>query len=761
MLSLTIPLVAQSDPARTAFSMALSKTVTIAQNPDRLLLSDATAGDTQVMELPESPELLALSGDGRYAAVSFASRVAYINLSTWTMEKTFDLPGPITELAIAGDAIRVNLGDGLVRSLRVDTGEWSEPTISISGLHKDVISSDSAYVLNPDAKGAIRAAAKSNRAAGAPTVVSGNPSNAFGSPQRLTFVGSDPDGAENIFRVYFLVNNSTGIPVNTCHGFYDRPTNSMYLYNDSLTGLLGPLPVGTPGSIQNSQCRVDGATSFVSTAGNSMTVTFGMSLQGTYAATAKNVYIWFKDLQNNDTGWVQTGVWNPSSVTPSIVSATPTAAVGSLADFTVTIRDPQGASNLYRIYFQIGPTPSVDQRTCHGFFDVPTQSFYVYSDTLSVAFGPAVIGGSNVIGNSQCLVRPDSSRVISNTGNELVLRVSMVLLTPFASTQQNVYWWAKDFQNNDSGWSFGGTWVFTRPAALPSIVSGGPALSFGSPQTLRVVASDPNGGATIYRMYFLVNPNASIPVNSCHGFFDLIERNFYLYNDDYSVLQGPAPVGSNTILQNSQCRLNPAVSSFNVDNLELELNANLSLLGTYGQTAKNVYWWAKDLTNNDTGWVATGTWNPNAGNMPSVVGATPVNALASPTLFTLMARDANGFADIFRFYFQIGHDSMVTVNGCHGFYDRPTNSVYLYSDNLGTLLGPLPIGSAGTLQNSQCRIDGTGSTVTGIGTDLTLRWNMSLQGSYAGTTKKVYLWVKDASNNDTGWIQTGTWTQPQ
>ena len=59
--------------------------------------------------------------------------------------------------------------------------------------------------------------------------------------------------------MYFLVNPTPSIPQNTCHGFYDRATNGIYLYNDALTVLLGPLTPGTSGTLQNSQCVVYGS----------------------------------------------------------------------------------------------------------------------------------------------------------------------------------------------------------------------------------------------------------------------------------------------------------------------------------------------------------------------------------------------------------------------------------------------------------------------------------------------------------------------
>jgi hypothetical protein len=36
-----------------------------------------------------------------------------------------------------------------------------------------------------------------------------------------------------------------------------------------------------------------------------------MSLKGGFAATAKNLYVWVRDNEANDTGWVVAARWNP------------------------------------------------------------------------------------------------------------------------------------------------------------------------------------------------------------------------------------------------------------------------------------------------------------------------------------------------------------------------------------------------------------------------------------------------------------------
>jgi hypothetical protein len=143
-----------------------------------------------------------------------------------------------------------------------------------------------------------------------PAVVSGTPVNPVGSPQTLTLTGRDANGATDISRVYFLLNGTATIPANVCHGFYDRTVNGVFLYNDALSVLQGPLTPGSGGAIRNSQCEISGSTTaLVSSSGTDLVLQLGMKLQGPFATGTQKVYLWVVDAGGNGTGWVQTGTW--------------------------------------------------------------------------------------------------------------------------------------------------------------------------------------------------------------------------------------------------------------------------------------------------------------------------------------------------------------------------------------------------------------------------------------------------------------------
>ena len=90
------------------------------------------------------------------------------------------------------------------------------------------------------------------------------------------------------------------------------------------------------------------------------------------------------------------------------------------------------------------------------------------------------------------------------------------------------------------------------------------------------------------------------------------------------------------------------------------------------------------------------------------------------------------------------------------YYDRATNRVHLLDDQ-GVLWLTATPGSTGTLQNGQCAITLSTTTVTLGGTVLTLNLAMTFDTSFGGA-KNVYLFADGAGGASSGWQARGTWT---
>jgi uncharacterized repeat protein (TIGR01451 family) len=98
------------------------------------------------------------------------------------------------------------------------------------------------------------------------------------------------------------------------------------------------------------------------------------------------------------------------------------------------------------------------------------------------------------------------------------------------------------------------------------------------------------------------------------------------------------------------------------------------------------------------------------------------------------------------------------ANGCFVRYLPGTNSLYLLSDSGSTWQGPLAPGSAGTLANSQCTLNGTGSSASGSGQTLTLVVSLSATTAFLVGTQQLTMAAQDSEGVASGWQDRGTWT---
>lgn len=599
----------------------------------------------------------------------------------------------------------------------------------------------------------------------APTVVTTGVTALTGLTQTFTLRGRDSNGAADIYRIYFVANSGPSVPANSCHGFYNRATNALYLFNDALTALAGPLTPGVNAKIQNSQCEIDGATTTVSQPnGTDIVVNLKLRGLGSFATGSRNFYAWVRDNQTNDTGWVQTATWASAAANqaPAVVSGTPATSTALTESFTFTVRDTDGVANLARIYFLVNPTLTIPANTCHGFYDRAMNAYFLYSDGLTTVAGPIVAGAAGVMQNGQCSLDVGASPVVSAVGSDLVFTLRLTAKGSSLAATQKVAVWATDLQGNGTGWVETSAWTAGTgggPVA-PSVVSVTPAtVTNTTSQTFTAVIRDANGATNLSRVYFALHSSAAAVPNSCHGFYDRQANAVFVYNDALNAVQGPLIPGAAAVAENSRCRVSGTGMTAVVSGNDLTLALPMTKLGTYASAAVNLYLWAVDQDGLGTGWQQGATWGTGVANVaPTIINLSPSVAAGIAQTFSMTARDGNGAGDISRIYFVLNSTASVPANSCHGFYDRATNRVYLFNDSVSALMtGFVTPGASGTIQNSQCSIDGAFSSVTANASDVTLGLRFNKLGSFIGTSKNVYWWAVDNSANGTGWITGGSW----
>ena len=158
--------------------------------------------------------------------------------------------------------------------------------------------------------------------------------------------------------------------------------------------------------------------------------------------------------------------------------------------------------------------------------------------------------------------------------------------------------------------------------------------------------------------------------------------------------------------------------------------------------------------------MADKTWAPGRRtriHRPAADSVSPNPASGPNQTFALnySAHNGRGYTDLNMVFVRFNGLNAIT-NGCEVLYYLPLNRLYLVND-AGTAFegGPIP-GTAGTLGNSQCTVNGARSSVSGSNQTLTLNLSVSATGAFTGS-QPVYLGVIDSEGTKSGWQQRGTW----
>lgn len=97
-------------------------------------------------------------------------------------------------------------------------------------------------------------------------------------------------------------------------------------------------------------------------------------------------------------------------------------------------------------------------------------------------------------------------------------------------------------------------------------------------------------------------------------------------------------------------------------------------------------------------------------------------------------------------------------NACWIWYDNHAHYIWLANDDASVWNG-MPLGTSNTLQNSQCTISGSGSSVAFAGNTVNVGIGITLAPGFSGV-KTIYERAPNLAGFDSGYQQVGTWTAP-
>ena len=290
------------------------------------------------------------------------------------------------------------------------------------------------------------------------------PVSGSGSHQVFQVTFSDPKGVADLQSVRVLVNDYRDGD-KACFVYYDRPRNAFLLVHDSGQGS-DRMEVGTTGSLDNNQCRLDGFGSSARAAGNSVTIRLNLTFHPKFYGE-KQIFLASETAAGGTSSLETRGKWRvcyrcePTDRPPSAVSVSPSSGASLTQVFTLVYAAPSGFSNLsdVRVLFSRG----VDAlNACYVRYD-PEHDALRLADDDAAQWSEIGLKSGDSTENSQCRITAAGSSA-SGDGARLTLRLALTFKRAFGG-QKNIYLFATERQGLAIGPRRKGTWVV--PYASP------------------------------------------------------------------------------------------------------------------------------------------------------------------------------------------------------------------------------------------------------------------------------------------------------
>jgi hypothetical protein len=333
----------------------------------------------------------------------------------------------------------------------------------------------------------------------------------------------------------------------------------------------------------------------------------------------------------------------------------------------------------------------------------------------------------------------------------LVKNVTATSYTPAALTASTQYYWDV-VAKNPSGSNASAIWSFTTLKSGAQPVSVNPNAGTAGRQVFTFVARDSAGASSIKYAQFLFSKSGVSALNACYISYSPTGNTFYLLSDDMTQWYGLVGGSANTI-GNAQCEIHGATSGSSAAGTDLTVKVDLSFQSLFAG-AKTTSELCGDTLGNASGWVSVGTWNDLGDpNLVEVTSLSPLPGTGLGQILTAKVTDGSGAATI-SFAEFVMNTTLNGIGACFIYYDPASNVFFLLND-AGTAWSGLVAGSATQVSNSQCTLNGVGSSGFPSGSTLAITYNLTFAAGFAGT-KQIYMQAGDAAGNIEVWHNAGS-----
>jgi hypothetical protein len=217
-----------------------------------------------------------------------------------------------------------------------------------------------------------------------PSPVSALPTSGTGLAQNFRFTASSPNGYGYIAQMEAIVGSSLTW-TSSCGALFYPFNNTVYLANDAGTGWIGGT-LGATGTLSNSQCTLNTATSSASGSGNNLTLSLALTYNSSWAG-AKNTWLWVYDRGDHSGGFQQMSTWTVGTPPPpTVTSFSPTSGTGLGQTFAATYSDLQWSQDISEIDFLVNNSTGTTA-SCYVKWVPAGNSFYLMNDAAIRGWG--------------------------------------------------------------------------------------------------------------------------------------------------------------------------------------------------------------------------------------------------------------------------------------------------------------------------------------------------------------------------------------
>ena len=425
-------------------------------------------------------------------------------------------------------------------------------------------------------------------------------------------------------------------------------------------------------------------------------------------------------------------------------SVTPSSGSSASGTFVFVFSDTQSASNLTAMAMLFGSSTAA-QDTCYIVYDRNAGSLALLWDS-GVGSDARPIGSSSVLQNSQCSVGAANSQI---SGTSLSITVNVTFKSVFAGIK-NVYLFGAEAKLQ-TGWIKRGTWTVTSSDPLPSADSVTPSAGSGASGTFVFTFSDTLSASNLTAMAMLFGSTTAAQ-NTCYIVYDRNAGSLALLWDS-GVGSDARPIGSSSVLQNSQCSVGAASVQVSGNSQIITLNVTFKS-GFIG--SKNVYLFGAEA-HIQTGWIKRGTFAVAGGGGPMVGAALPAAGSGSIQQFSFTFSDQGGASNL-KGLAMLFASTLSASNACSIVYDRNANVLSLAYDNPSSGANSIAPGSNTVISNSQCLLSGANSTVIVSANSVVINVDLAFKSTWLGD-KNIYGFASETGVNS-GWITVGNWSVP-